>query len=337
MVGNGVSRRVGCNEAHLDESWVTVGIALTTGAIVAACAHNDASIFIRQVFLPVIPSNGECAYTADVSQASESTGMADVSFPSLSTYSPEVLVGNQIVPQANQQSLVAETSRVFINGAITRITDLDGNTSLLPMLERMYQAGDLAAQATGRAIQAGTLAAPINPFSTVEATSIEPGTGTSPSYAVMSLTMVDSATMNILRYYFTQALQLNGGAAFSTSNPAPDVFQGRRYDAGRGPCRIQRVRVRGHLHLRRARVEPRHRPDERARILPVPGDRAVDGSGLRTGSGRAYHRRRHERRPDVHRVGRRRHRRQRHGQRHLAALDSRAREAIRPTSHFEAR
>lgn len=196
---------------------VTVGIALTTGAIVAACAHNDASIFIRQVFLPVIPSNGECAYTADVSQASESTGMADVSFPSLSTYSPEVLVGNQIVPQANQQSLVAETSRVFINGAITRITDLDGNTSLLPMLERMYQAGDLAAQATGRAIQAGTLAAPINPFSTVEATSIQPGTGTSPSYAVMSLTMVDSATMNILRYYFTQALQLNGGAAFSTS------------------------------------------------------------------------------------------------------------------------
>jgi hypothetical protein len=196
---------------------VTVGTTLIAGAIVASCAHNDASIFVRQVFLPSIPSNGECSYTADVSQASESTGMADVSFANLSTYTPEVLVGNQILQQANANQLQAETSRVIVNGAITRITDLDGNTSLLPMLLKMYAAGDLAAQATGKALQAGTITTPINPFSTVESTAIEPGSGTSPSYAVMSLTMVDSATVGVLRYYFTQALQLNGAAAFTTS------------------------------------------------------------------------------------------------------------------------
>ncbi len=196
---------------------VTVGSALTTGALVAACAHNDASIFIRQVFAPVVPSNNECAYTADVSQTTESTGMADLSFPDLSTYTPVVLVGNQILSQASANAEQAETSRVFINGAITRITDLDGNTSLLPMLAKMYQAGDVAAQATGRALQAGTLSTPINPFSTVETASIEPGSGTTPSFASMSLTMVDSATVSVLRYYFTQALLLNGAAAFSTS------------------------------------------------------------------------------------------------------------------------
>lgn len=113
----------------------------------------------------------------------------------------------------------AETSRVLINGAITRITDLAGDTSILTLLSTMCAGGkgDPAACATGKKLVAGTLQTPVNPFSTVEATVIQPASAATAQYAALALTMVDGATVAVLRDYFQNALQLNGAAAFTTT------------------------------------------------------------------------------------------------------------------------
>jgi hypothetical protein len=197
---------------------VTVGTALVVGAIVSACAHNDASLFVRGVLAPTIPSNGTCAYTADPTQAAISVGAADLSFNSLATYSPVFLVGNQIISQANVDQDQAETSRIIINGAITRITDLAGG-DVISMLQAMCSppsgSKDLAACATGQAL-GKSVTVPINPFSTVEAGAIEPGTGTTASYGTVQVTIVDNATVSLLRTYFTNAIMMNGASAFQT-------------------------------------------------------------------------------------------------------------------------
>jgi hypothetical protein len=198
---------------------VTLGGAFLSSAVGSACAHDDTSVFIRQVLAPVIPSNGSCMFTADTTQASLSTGIADVSYPTLQNYSPEFLVGNQIISLASMNQLQTETSRVIINGAITRITDLAGDTSLLTLFANMCDGGkgDTAACATGKMLQAGQLSAPVNPFSTVESTAIEPSTGGTASYAVMSITIVDGATVDAMRAYFVNLIASDPTKAFSTS------------------------------------------------------------------------------------------------------------------------
>jgi hypothetical protein len=197
---------------------VTVGAVLFTGAMMSACAHNNASIFIRQVFAPVIPTNGLCTYTADTTEASISSGLVDLSYTNVDNYTPEVLVGNQIVAQGNANALQAETSRVIVNGAITRITDLDGNTSLVPMFSAMCKKGDAAACTVGKALDGGGITAPQNPFSTVETTAIEPASASTASYATLALTMVDATTISILRQYFEDAVTMDAaGTAFTNS------------------------------------------------------------------------------------------------------------------------
>jgi hypothetical protein len=197
---------------------VATGTSLFMGAVISACAHNDASIFIRQVFLPVIPSNGECTFTADPTQAAESVGAADVSFANLRTYSPEVLIGNQIISQGNADMEQAETSRVFVYGAITRITDLAGD-DLQALFLGMGMGGDTAAQSTYNAVWGPnpTITPPINPFSTVEASAIDPATGATATYAVLGLTMVDGQTVAIIRNYF-ETLITNGDLATALGN-----------------------------------------------------------------------------------------------------------------------
>ncbi len=200
--------------------WKNVGIsAFIVGfaSIVGpACAHNDATIFIRQVLVPAVPTGNLCTYTADVTQASESTGLVDVSFP-LTSYTPEVLVGNQIFSQGNMNALQAETSRVFVNGAITRITDLAGDTSLIEMFSNMCKNNDKAACATGRALENTPSLQPINPFSTVESTSIDPASGATATYSDLALTMIDGATINVMKMYFENVYAISPATAFSSS------------------------------------------------------------------------------------------------------------------------
>jgi hypothetical protein len=190
---------------------VTLGTALVTGAIVSACAHNDTSVFIRQVMAPGTPTNGMCTFTADPTQAALSFGLADVAYAGLADYTPDVLVGNQITSAADPDQEQTESSRIIITGAITRITDLAGDTSIETLFATMCNGGkgDQAACATGRELQAGTLATPVNPFSTVETTTIEPSTGGTASYSILGVTFIDGATVQAMRAYFVNLLLEN--------------------------------------------------------------------------------------------------------------------------------
>ena len=196
---------------------VSIGAVAIIGAHVSACAHNDSSLFIRQVIAPTTPANGICAYTGDISQPSWPAGILDVAFGG-SSYQPAFLLGNQIVTQANQDLEQTETSRIIVTGAISRITDLNGN-NLPTMLSNMCQSGDKAACAAGKnATPIFNQGGPPNPFSTEETTAIEPSDGTTASYSPISITIVDGATIGIVKDYFEAQNALLPGSALGSTN-----------------------------------------------------------------------------------------------------------------------
>jgi hypothetical protein len=132
------------------------------GVVAPACAHDDTTIFVRDVLAAMpVAAGQQCIFTSDPSQAYITAGVLDIDF--LLTYSAEFLVGNQMVPEANPTTPATETSLVTIQGAVVRITDALGN--------------------------------PLNSFTTLAATSIPPSVGTTPSYAAIRLTVLDEATV----------------------------------------------------------------------------------------------------------------------------------------------
>jgi hypothetical protein len=195
---------------------VTVGTAVFTGAIVSACAHDDSSLFIRNALAPLTQTMGVCAFTGDVSQTGLSSGVLDLAFGG-TVYTPELLLGNQIVTTANEDMEQTETSRIIITGAITRLTDLNGN-NLPQMLSAMCANHDAAACAAGHdALKLFNAGLPPNPFSTEETGAIEPGDGTTASYLAMPITIVDGTTIAILQDYFEQEEALMPGSAIGNS------------------------------------------------------------------------------------------------------------------------
>jgi len=195
---------------------VTVGTALVTGAIVSACAHDDSSLFIRNALAPLTQTNGICQYTGDVTQTGLAVGLLDVAYGG-TVYVPEFLLGNQIVTSANLDSVQTETSRIIVTGAITRITDLDGN-NIPNMLQAMCSGGDKAACKAGQdASPLFSQGLPPNPFSTEEAEAIEPGDGTTASYLAMPITIVDGTTVSIILDYFEQKEAILPGSAIGSS------------------------------------------------------------------------------------------------------------------------
>lgn len=109
---------------HVSAAFAAAGVILVT-----ACAHNDESIFVRQVMAPPIVQFGvgaaQCLYTPDPTQPFLTSGVLDASL--LQTYSVEVLVGNQLVPQGSAAQDRAESNRVELQGFIVRVTDANGN------------------------------------------------------------------------------------------------------------------------------------------------------------------------------------------------------------------
>ena len=106
------------------------GLTLMSGgiALIAACQHNDSSLFVSNVLYPTPVSQGQqCLFTADPNQPVLSVGALDLGFSS--TYYAHFLLGNQLVAQANSQNLKTETSIINIEGAIVKVTDAAGNSS----------------------------------------------------------------------------------------------------------------------------------------------------------------------------------------------------------------
>jgi hypothetical protein len=176
---------------------------------------NAPTLFIRNVLAPLPPAadGGVCAYTATTAESDLATGLVDVAFP-LDTYTPELLVGNQAVGGGSGS---ADTSRVIVQGATTTITDLDGDMSVEEMFATMCEEGDQAACAAGKALTAGQLSTPINPFETIETIAVDAPDGSIPSYAAFPVTIIDGVTIEALRYYFEAALKSDGAAALSSS------------------------------------------------------------------------------------------------------------------------
>ncbi|MEO7112304.1 MAG: hypothetical protein ABI183_17795 [Polyangiaceae bacterium] len=134
-------------------------------ALVSACAHNDASLEVNGVLAPPVPQNGICAYTADPTQAKVSSGTLDVGL--LSSYTPELLIGNQLISRENNTNLQAETARIVLQGAVVHVDDTNNNE--------------------------------INSFTSLSSGFIDPGTGGAPGYGPMSVTIIDPKTAQALQ------------------------------------------------------------------------------------------------------------------------------------------
>jgi hypothetical protein len=134
-------------------------------SLASACAHNDASLEVNGVLAPPVPQNGVCAYTADPTQAKISSGTLDVGL--LSSYTPELLVGNQLISTANSTQLEAETSRIVLQGAVVVVDDTDNNQ--------------------------------INTFTSLASGFIDPGTAGAPGYGPMAVTIIDPKTAQDLQ------------------------------------------------------------------------------------------------------------------------------------------
>jgi hypothetical protein len=137
-----------------------VGVAAASGGT-PACVHDDSTIFVSNVLAPQFVTAGmACTFTADPTQPTLPQGIRDVALAP--EYTAEFLVGNQIVPAGNPNQPQTETSFVTIKGAVVRIVD---------------SAGDQ-----------------LNTYTANAATTIPPSSGTTPGYASLGVTIIDSGT-----------------------------------------------------------------------------------------------------------------------------------------------
>jgi hypothetical protein len=133
---------------------------------VSSCAHDDSTIFVKQVLAEPLVTNGQvCTFTSDPTQPYVTHGILDTAIRS--DYEAEFLVGNQMVPRGDPSAPRTETSYVNIQGAVVTITTAGGM--------------QLAS------------------YTTLAAATIPPSNGTSPSYAPIDVTIIDSMTVGALQ------------------------------------------------------------------------------------------------------------------------------------------
>ncbi len=142
---------------------VAAGAACVLGAVVSACSlpHNDQSLFIRGILAPPIVEVGsQCTYTADPTLPEIGNGILDVALSQ--TYTAQILVGNQLVPQSNPGQSIAESNRIAIQGATVSIT--------------------------GSSLPGGSVPA----YTYLTTGFVDPSTGTDPSYGLVQVEIVNN-------------------------------------------------------------------------------------------------------------------------------------------------
>lgn len=103
--------------------FASAAVLLALGSVgVAGCADNRSSLYIVGVLAP--PTGTECGVTYDAGQGRIGRGTMDKVLTS--SYSPQVLIGNQLVPQGNNDQLRLETSRVDLLGAEVSLSRAGG-------------------------------------------------------------------------------------------------------------------------------------------------------------------------------------------------------------------
>ncbi len=149
---------------------VSTGVLLVGGAVVAAapfsgCVHDNSTLFIYDVLAPPFVTAGmTCTFTADPTQPVLPSGTLDAALRP--EYTPFFLVGNQIVPRGDPTQPHTETSFINIEGAVVTITNSDGTQ--------------------------------LNSFTTPVAATVPPSTGTTPGFASLGVTIIDSGTASTL-------------------------------------------------------------------------------------------------------------------------------------------
>jgi hypothetical protein len=129
---------------------------------IAACAHDDSTMFIVGVLAPHFSSNGAaCVYTPDPTQTMQPTGLLDVALSH--QYEGWFLVASQIVSRGDPNRPSTETSYVEVQGGVVRITDSQGNE--------------------------------LKSFTRLTSGTINPGASGTPSYAPVNITLLDQATV----------------------------------------------------------------------------------------------------------------------------------------------
>jgi hypothetical protein len=147
---------------------ILAGLTLLGGgsATVSACVHDNSTLYIRNVLAPQLVSNGQqCIYTPDPTQTFISSGVLDVDFRS--QYDAVYLVGNQTVPRGDPTTPKAETSRITVQGGIVRITDSSGKQ--------------------------------LKTYSRLTSATIDPQSGSSPTFEPVFLTILDHDTVESFR------------------------------------------------------------------------------------------------------------------------------------------
>jgi hypothetical protein len=144
---------------------VLAGLTLLAGggAVVSACAHDDSTLFVRNVLAPQLVANGNaCVYTDQPTQTFIASGVLDIALRG--SYDPAYLVGNQLVPRGDPTAPKTETSYVTIDHAIVRVTE--------------SQSGQQ-----------------ISTFTARTSATIAPSSGTTPSYEPIFVTTLDPSTL----------------------------------------------------------------------------------------------------------------------------------------------
>jgi hypothetical protein len=101
-------------------------LGLATSAVVPACVDNDKSIFIRGLAAPPQNrQNGTCLYQPDPTGTGLFGGTLDVGVRD--NYFAVLLVGNQMNGRGDPLDPRTESNRIHFNGAVSRITDTEGN------------------------------------------------------------------------------------------------------------------------------------------------------------------------------------------------------------------
>jgi hypothetical protein len=161
------------------------GLTLVGGAIcaMAACSHNDSSLFVQDVIYPTPVAAGQsCTYSPDPNGTFLPIGTLDIVFRD--NYQPFFLLGNQLVAQANASQLQTETSTINIEGATVRDTDSDGTV--------------------------------LDNYTTLTSATVYPSSGTVPGYAATAATIASQTAVRKLVVEKAAVLASNGSTTLVT-------------------------------------------------------------------------------------------------------------------------
>jgi hypothetical protein len=146
---------------HVSTGILLVGGAVITVAPFPACVHDNSTLFVYDVLAPQFVTAGmTCTFTADPTQPVISAGILDAALSA--EYAPVFLVGNQVVPRGDPTQPHTETSFITIEGAVVTITDSNGTQ--------------------------------LSSFTKPVAATVPPSSGTTPGFASLAVTIIDSST-----------------------------------------------------------------------------------------------------------------------------------------------